>query len=196
MDCTCSFVLLCGGKRQEDDGSILYGKEQAMDTVINSHLSAQKLMVLQGILHDFRDVLRSEPGKTTIVEHTIETGSAQPIRLALFAYHNHAYRDAVHKELQGMEQAGVIEHSSSSWAAPIVPVKKKDGSIRLCVDYHRLNTVSCTYPMPRVDEMIDQLGGARYITTLDLLKGYWQVPVREEDRPKMVFTTPHGLYQF
>ena len=76
---------------------------------------------------------------------------------------------------------------------PDRPNQKRDGSIRLCVDYRRLNTVSCTdaYPTPRVD---DQLGG-HGTTSLDLSKGYWQVPVREEDRPKTAFT-PHGLYQF
>ena len=97
-----------------------------------------------------------------------------------------------------MEKAGIIEPSSSPWAAPIIPVKKKDGSMRLCVDYRRLNAVSQTdaYPMPRVGDLIDRLGGARYITTLDLSRGYWQVPVKEEDRHKTAFTTPHGLYQF
>ena len=65
---------------------------------------------------------------------------------------------------------------------PIVPVKKKDGSLRLCVDYRWLNSVSQSdaYPMPRVDDLIDQLGGAHYITTMDLTGGYWQVPVSEK----------------
>ena len=110
----------------------------------------------------------------------------------------HAYRDTVKDELREMEQAGIIESSSSPWAAPIIPVKKKDGSMRLCVDYRRLNSVSRTdaYPMPRVDDLIDRIGGAKFITTLDLSKGYWQVPVREQDRPKTTFTSPQGLFQF
>ena len=76
--------------------------------------------------------------------------------------------------------------------------KKKDGSLRLCVDYRRLNamTRADAYPMPRIEDMIDQLGKAKYLTTLDLTKGYWQVPVAEEDRPKTTFTTPFGLFQF
>ena len=96
-----------------------------------------------------------------------------------------------------MEREGIIERSSSEWAFPIVLVKK-DGSLRMCVDYRRLNAISDAdaYPMPCVDDMIDALGKAKYITTLDLARGYWQVPVQEESRPQTAFTTPYGLFQF
>ena len=94
-----------------------------------------------------------------------------------------------------MQECGIIEPSASKWASPIVLVKKKDGTLRFCVDYRWLNSVSQAdaYPMPRVDELIDRLGGARFITTLDLTCGYWQVPVSP---PKTAFTTPFSLYQF
>ena len=90
------------------------------------------------------------------------------------------------------------EKSSSEWAAPIVLVKKKDGSLRMCVDYPRLNSVSRVdaYPMPRIDDLIDRLGRAKYITTLDLTREYWHMPVAEKDRDKTAFTTPFGLFQF
>lgn len=80
----------------------------------------------------------------------------------------------------------------------MVTVRKKDSTIRICVDYRRLNsyTKADAYPMPRVDELIDRVSGANYITTLDLTKGYWQVPVAKKDREKTAFTTPHGLFQF
>ena len=97
-----------------------------------------------------------------------------------------------------MLEQDIIGPSSSEWAAPIVLVKKKDGSLRLCVDYRQLNSVSRTdaYPMPRTDDMIDQLGRASFISTLDLARGYWQVPVANIDRHKTAFITPFGLYQF
>ena len=77
-------------------------------------------------------------------------------------------------------------------------VPKKDGSLRLCVDYRKLNkaTEHDAYPMPRVDDIIDQLGQAPFITTIDLNRGYWQIPLAAEDRHKTAFSTPSGLYQF
>ena len=97
-----------------------------------------------------------------------------------------------------MEASGVIQLSNSEWAFPTVMVKKEDGSLRFCVDYRRLKSVVTTdvYPMPRVDELIDRLGNAKFITTLDLTRGYWQVPMEEGSRPMTAFTTPFGLYQF
>ena len=73
-----------------------------------------------------------------------------------------------------MEKAGLIESSTSDWASPIVLIKKEGKSMRMCVDYRRLNSVTKVeaYPMPRVDELIDRLGKAKYITTLDLTRGY------------------------
>jgi len=132
-----------------------------------------------------------------LIEHGIQTGEAQPIRLPPYRL-PHAYRDIVQKELREMLAHRVIEPSTSDWAAPIVLVKKKDGSLRLCVDYRRLNSVSKAdaYPMPRIDELIDQLGKAQYLSTLDLTKGYWQVPVSADAQQKTAFTTPFGLFEF
>ena len=123
----------------------------------------------------------SESTRSYSAEHKIDTGSACPVRLPPYRL-PHAYRSDIHQELQEM-LAQIIKPSTSEWAAPIVLVKK-DGSLRLCVDYHRRNSASLTdaYPMPRIDNMIDQLGKASFITTLDLTQGYWQVPVANDDR--------------
>ena len=93
-----------------------------------------------------------------------------------------------------MLEEGTIEPSISL----VVLVKKKDGSLRLCVDYTQLNRMSemAAYPMPRIDDLIDQLGTAKYISTLDPTRGYWQVPVEKSARHKTAFSTPFGLCQF
>ena len=97
-----------------------------------------------------------------------------------------------------MLQAKVIEPTTSEWASPIVLVAKPNGSTRFCVDYRRLNaiTVRDSYPLPRIDECIDSLGDANIFTTLDCNSGYWQIPVRPEDREKTTFTSHEGLYRF
>lgn len=90
----------------------------------------------------------------------------------------------------------MIQESSSSYASPIVLVRKSDGSLRLCVDYRRLNlkTQRDTFPLPRIDESLDALSGAKFFSTIDLASGYHQVAVHEKDRHKTALTTPFGLY--
>ena len=92
----------------------------------------------------------------------------------------------------------VIEESRSACSSPVILVPKPDGTFRFCNDFRRLNEVSefDAYPMPRVDEWIERLGPARYLTTLDLTKGYWQVPLTQTAWEKREFATPGGLYQY
>ncbi len=97
-----------------------------------------------------------------------------------------------------MQSLGVIRPSSSDWASPIVLVKKKDGSLRFCVDYRELNSVtkSDLFPLPRIDDLLDQLGKSRFFSTLDLASGYWQVQVHPNSMEKTAFITHQGLYEF
>ncbi len=96
------------------------------------------------------------------------------------------------------EKLGVIEPSSSEWSSPIVLVPKKDGTLRFCLDFRKLNSVSKfdPYPMPRVDELVERLGRANYLSTLDLCKGYWQVPLNPACKEFTAFRTPYGHFQF
>ncbi|PIK53305.1 Septin-8-A [Apostichopus japonicus] len=96
-----------------------------------------------------------------------------------------------------MLESGAIRESHSPYASPIVVVKKKDGSIRLCIDYRKLNqdTVKDSYSLPRIEESLDALKGAKWFSSLDLQSGYWQIEVAEKDIPKTAFTTPMGFYE-
>ena len=166
------------------------------EAAFGEQLCTNQVMQLKGLMDEVREVFSNQPGRTNVMQHHIRTADARPVRMPQYRL-PHAYRETVLRELE-MEQYGIIEPSTSEWSSPIVLVKKKDGTMRMCVDYRRLNAVTQVeaYPMPRIDDIIDRLGKARYITTLDLTKGYWQMPVAMRDRPKTAFVMPRGLFQF
>ena len=102
------------------------------------------------------------------------------------------------QKLKEMLNQGIIEPLVSEWALPIVPILKKDGSLRLCVDYQRINAILQTnaYPMPRIDDLLDRLGQAIFLSTLDLTRGYWQVPMAQTSCHKTAFANHFGQFQF
>ncbi|KAM0724690.1 Retrovirus-related Pol polyprotein from transposon 17.6 [Formica fusca] len=107
-------------------------------------------------------------------------------------------RNEVDKVIEEMKSQGVIEESQSPWVSPVVLVRKKDGTIRFCVDFRKLNmvTIKDSYPLPRIDEILDQLAGNSWFSTLDLKSGYWQLKLRPEDKEKTAFSFGRGLWQF
>ncbi|KAI2645879.1 Retrovirus-related Pol polyprotein from transposon 17.6 [Labeo rohita] len=164
---------------------------------VNPHLSAAQKAELQHLVSQFQDVFSSQPGQTNVVHHDIKTPPGVIIRQRPYRVPE-ARRQAIEEEIQQMLKLGVIEPSRSPWSSPIVMVPKPDGTLRFCNDFRRLNEVSKFdgYPMPQVDELLDRLGRARYISTLDLTKGYWQVPLTESVKPKTAFSTPSGHWQY
>ncbi|KAI2645011.1 Transposon Ty3-I Gag-Pol polyprotein [Labeo rohita] len=150
---------------------------------VNPHLSAAQKTELQHLVR-LGDVFSSQPGQTNVVQHDIRTPPGVIVRQRPYRVPE-ARRQAIEEEVQQMLKLGVIEPSLSPWSSPTVMVPKPDGTLRFCNDFRHLNEVSefDGYPMPRVDELLDRLGRARYITTLDLTKGYWQWPLAVPDSP-------------
>ena len=137
------------------------------------------------------------PGRTNAIKHRIDTGNSPPIRQPLRRISPHK-REEASRLLKDMLDKKIIQPSCSPWESPIVLVPKKDGSVRFCIDYRKVNAVTRrdAYPLPRIDDTLDTLAGSRYFTTLDLVSGYWQVEMAEEDKPKTAFCTPDGLFEF
>ena len=136
-------------------------------------------------------------GRSGWAEHEMDMQGNPPIKAG---YHRLplAKQGVVDTEVEKMLKDDIIEPSHSPWASPVVLVKKKDGSIRFCVDYRKVNERSRkdSYPLPRIDETLDTLGGASWFCTMDLASGYWQIKMKESDKPKTAFITRKGLFQF
>lgn len=139
----------------------------------------------------------SDLGRTGIVQHETLTEDCRPIRQRPHRLPQ-SLKSVVQKQVQDMLSESIIKPSISPWSSPVVLVKKHDGSYRFCVDYRALNrvTVKDAYPLPRVNETLDCLGGSKYFATLDLASEYWQVEVNPSDRPKTAFKTPQRHFQF
>lgn len=135
---------------------------------------------------------------TRNVDHKIEVEPGQeppcrtPYRLS------QTEMDELKKQLDQLLEDGQIRPSVSPYGAPILFVRKKDGSLRMCIDYRGLNkiTIKNRYPLPRIDDLLDRLHGAKYFSKLDLMSGYYQVRIDEADVPKTAFRTRYGHYEF
>ena len=163
---------------------------------INARLTVSQQTDLAMLLDEFNTTLSATPGRTATTEHVIET-DARPVRRRPYRLAQ-AHHATVKEAIEEMLDMGVIRSSCSPWASPVVLVPKKDGSTRFCVDYRALNQVSVfdAYPMPRIDDILDTVGAACFISTLDLSRGYWQIPLSKASCDKTAFTTPFGLFEF
>ena len=127
-------------------------------------------------------------GRTTLVEHSIDTGQNRPIRQAL-RRHPRAHLDEIDRQVDELQDSGFVEPAASPWASNVVLVRKKDGSYRLCIDYRQLNAITYkdSYPLPHIDTCLGSMDGAVWFSTLDLRSGYHNIPIKESDKDKTVF---------
>lgn len=160
-----------------------------------SHLTPQQQEDLLSVIP--RGLFQDQPGRTDIITHDIQLTSPGPIRQTATRVPARLI-NVLKEEVQAMLEMGVIEPSRSEWCSPVVLVPKKGGGLRFCIDFSKLNSISAfdPYPMPRVDEMVERLGKAKFLSTLDLCKGYWQVPLSPRAQELTAFRTPAGLFQF
>ena len=137
-------------------------------------------------------------GRTDVVTHQIPLlPGTQPIKLNPYR-HGHTQEKEIENQVEKLKQQGLIEEGNGAFSFPVVLVKKKDNKWRFCVDYRKLNSVTHkdAYPLPRVDDSLDTLGGSKWFSTLDMTSGYWQIPMDEEAKERSAFVTRSGLWQW
>ena len=140
---------------------------------------------------------RNRVGQAKVKPYSIELTDSTPIWQK-----PRRFADPINKEIedhcQELLRLDIVEDSKSRWSSPIVPVRKKDGELRVCIDYRKVNSVTKTdkFPMPNVEDSIYSARDAKYFSKLDLVKGYYQIPLDEESRDVTAFSTTHNHYQF
>ena len=162
------------------------------------NLNCSQAQEIQKVLSKFSDLCGDVPTVTPMVECKLnlkpgtEPRSQPPYRTSP------QKREVMRKEVDFLLDNGFAEEASSPWASPCILVAKPDNSYRMCTDFRHLNqvTVPDSYPLPRVDDLIDEVGKSSYITKIDLLKGYYQIPLAQESRDLTAFVTPDGLYRY
>ncbi|XP_006854885.2 uncharacterized protein LOC18444659, partial [Amborella trichopoda] len=182
-----------GGKRNLE----CYGNLFAIDDESRNLDQFPWISVVSGFPDVFPEDLPGLPPDREI-EFCIDLiPGAQPVSIAPYRMAP-AELAELKKQLGELMDKGYIRHSTSPWGAPVLFAKKADGTLRLCVDYRKLNqmTIKNKYPLPRIDELFDQLGGSKFFSKIDLRSGYHQLRIREEDIPKTAFRTRYGHFEF
>ncbi|XP_069108942.1 uncharacterized protein [Argopecten irradians] len=190
----------------DDDGVVtdhLFTTPQAVksefigDVLVSEKLSSTMKKEVTHLLQDYTDVFTDVPGRTHLVEHSIKTTSTDPVRVKSRSIPFNM-KATIKEEVDKMMSMGVIEPSDSPYSAPVVIVRKKDGTNKFCIDYRQLNriTIFDAEPMPDAEDIFSRLVGHKFFSRLDMSKGYWQVPMSEDSKQKTAFSTPVGLYQF
>jgi len=149
------------------------------------------------LAQEFSSLFTEAPGTTNLVQYHINLTSDEPVTSKPYPV-LYSMRESLKKDIDDMLKMGVIRESNSPYASPVVVVKKKDGSNRVCVDYRKLNklTVFDPEPVPAAVDLFQKLNGDKFFSKIDLRKGYWQVTIPEVDIPKTAFVTPDGSYEF
>lgn len=186
-------------------GNSLINKQAIDELIRTNHLNELEKTTLINTLFENQSVLlrqNEQLSATTIIKHKIQTRDEIPVYTKTYRY-PHAFKKDVEDQVQEMLDSGIIKNSNSPYSSPIwVVPKKADASgtrkIRVVIDYRKLNekTIDDKYPIPQIEEILDNLGKSEYFTTLDLKSGFHQIPMDVESQEKTAFSTDKGHFEF
>ena len=165
----------------------------------NPKLTEKQIADITKLLLKHQAIFAKSPdqlGRTYLIKHVIETGDRAAIRKRPYRV-SPKQRKQIDEEMDMMLKTNIIRKSVSPWAAPVILVPKPNGEVRLCIDFREVNSVTKkdSYPLPRIDDVLDSLNGAQYFTTLDLMSGFWQIEMEETSKEKTAFITHRGLFE-
>lgn len=183
----------------------LQRSQQLSKLLRTSHLNAEELYHLNEVCQQYSDIFYL-PGDhlsyTDVTQHEIKTNTSQPINVKSYRFPE-IHKEEVKNQIDKMLEQQIITPSKSPWSSPIWVVPKKEDSTgkkrwRIVIDYRKLNdiTIGENYPIPQINEILDQLGQSKYFTTLDLASGFHQIQMSPIDAPKTAFSVPQGHFQF
>ncbi|KAL1271128.1 hypothetical protein QQF64_030146 [Cirrhinus molitorella] len=190
-----SQVLMVQQVAEEEELEEQYLPQPITASVDLDHLSKDRQAQVRALCHP--NIFSEYPGATTLIEHEIVLKSDAAVKRMSYRIPERL-QESLRKEIDLMLTLRIIEPSKSEWCHPVVLVPKKDGTLRFCIDFRYLNSVSKfdSYPTPRISDLIDRVGQSEYLTTIDLAKGYWQIPLTSQSRELTAFRTPWGLFHF
>ena len=171
--------------------------EESVEDIQLDASAPETHQVLRELAAEFRDVLTDLPKCTTLGECEVRLIEEKPVRVKQYPL-PFSQRETIKDEVEAMLRMGVIERSDSPFCSPIILVRKADGKMRFCTDLRAINqkVIFDAEPIPDVEYLFSKLGKAKYLSKLDLAKGYWQIPMKEEDKAKTAFSTPQGHFQW
>ena len=172
-------------------------KEGVRDVKLGEDLSEDQRRMLKDLIRRYPDLFTDMPGETDVIQHRVKLTDDTPIHCKPYSL-PYAMRDKLRNEVDSMLEMVVVSLSTSPYASPIIMVKKKNGSNRVCVDFRKLYKITEVDPEPMTtaEDLFRRLSGKKYLSKIDLTKGYWQIPVAPEDVYKTAFVTPDGQYEF
>lgn len=173
-------------------------KECTMRPEEGPALNLKEREAFSELLRDNADIFELGGGPPTkYATHRIRTVDCEPKAVPPYPL-NGPKKEFLRKEVDKLLKEGVIEECESPWSSPVVLVPKPNGSYRMCLDFRSLNsvTIADSYPLPRIDDLLQSAKSTAYMSTIDLQSGFWQVPLAEEDKDKTCFITPFGTYRF